>query len=231
MSTGVWRWPKPHQQQPGPIEVFGGAGGAGGEGGVHERECGVVECASSGLILRSLTDKCAGPRLAFGVNETRNELPTGTPSLGLQAPSRVLSKRKLIGLGLLLALAVIGARLLSVPSRMQVVGTIAPDDLAEIRRLVRHELRHWMLPKVEWDNLFYPRYVISSVMEYRAQRLLWAEAHDDGSVDVFAGVSKDVIRDEGHVVSLRKTPKWTITGYAYWASSEVAPPGIHVPPP
>jgi hypothetical protein len=39
-----------------------------------------------------------------------------------------------------------------------------------------------------------------------------------------------VIRDEGHVWSLRKTPNWTITGYAYWASSNVAPAGVHVPP-
>jgi hypothetical protein len=38
-----------------------------------------------------------------------------------------------------------------------------------------------------------------------------------------------VIRDEGHALSLRKTPKWSITGYAYWASSNVAPAGIHVP--
>jgi hypothetical protein len=141
-----------------------------------------------------------------------------------------MSKRKLIGFGLLLALAVIAASLFSGSPRTQVVGTIAPDDLTEIRRLVRLELRFWLLPKVEWDNLLHPRYVINSVREYRVQRILWAEAHGDGSVQVFAGVSKDVIRDEGHVVSLRKIPKWQITGYAYWASSNVAPAGIHVPP-
>jgi hypothetical protein len=141
-----------------------------------------------------------------------------------------MSKRKLIAIGLVLVLAVIGVSLFSSLSPPQVVGTLAPNDLTEILRLVRHDLREHLLPKVEWDNLFYPRYVVSSIREYRAQRILWVEVHDDGRVEVFAGVSRDVIRDEGHVWSLRKTQEWSITGYAYWASSNVAPAGIHVPP-
>jgi hypothetical protein len=141
-----------------------------------------------------------------------------------------MSKRKLIGAGLVLVLAIMSVSLLSPPSRPQVVGTLASNDLTEILRLVRHDLREQLLPKVEWDNLFYPRYVLSSIREYHAQGILWAEVHDDGGVKVFAGASRDVIRDEGHVWSLRKTPNWTITGYAYWASSNVAPAGIRVPP-
>lgn len=144
-----------------------------------------------------------------------------------------MSKRKLIGFGLLLATAIIGIKLLSSPSQkqvIQVVGIIAPDDLAEIQRLAWRELRFHILPKMEWDNLFYPRYVITSVSEYRAQRLLWAEVRDDGSVWVFAGVSKNVICEEGHAIILKKNPNWRTTGYAYWASSNVAPDGIHVPP-
>jgi hypothetical protein len=141
-----------------------------------------------------------------------------------------MRRRKLIGIGLLLVLASIGAILPSHPSRPQVVGTLAPNDLTEILRVVRRDLRDHLLPKVEWNNLLYPRYVFSSVREYHAQHILWAELHDDGGVEVFAGVNKDVIRDEGYVWSLRKSPNWMITGYAYWAISNVAPAGIHVPP-
>ena len=141
-----------------------------------------------------------------------------------------MSKRKLIGVGLLLVLAIIGASLLPPPSRPQVVGTLASSDLTEILRVVRRDLREHLLPRVKWDNLFYPRYVVSSIREYHAQHILWAEVHDDGGVEVFAGVNRDVIRDEGYVWSLRKGPNWMITGYAYWASSNVAPAGIHVPP-
>jgi hypothetical protein len=141
-----------------------------------------------------------------------------------------MGRRKLIGLGLLLAVAIIGVGLLSAPSPPQVIGTLAPDDLSKILQLVRKDLRTRVLPAVKSENLRYPRYVIDSVREYHAQHILWAEVHDDGGVEVFAGVSRDVIRDEGHVWSLRKTPEWSIAGYAYWASSNVAPAGIHVPP-
>jgi hypothetical protein len=141
-----------------------------------------------------------------------------------------MRKRKLIGVGLILVLALIGVSRSSVPSRPQVVGTLASTDLTEILRLVRQDLRENLLPKVEWDNLFHPRYFVRSTREYSAQRILWAEVHDDGEVDVVAGVSRDVIRDEGHVWSLQKSPNWTVTGYGYWGSSNVAPAGIHVPP-
>jgi len=114
--------------------------------------------------------------------------------------------------------------------RTQVIGKIAPDDLDDIERIVRHELRFWILPKLEWDNVYHLDYVVRSVREYEAQRILWAEAKPDGSVEVFAGVSKSVILSEGHVFDLRKQPKWEVTGYAYWASSNVAPHDIHVPP-
>ena len=81
-----------------------------------------------------------------------------------------------------------------------------------------------LLPGVEWDNLRYLRYVIGSVREYRAQHILYGQRFTRMEKSkVFAGVGKDVIHDEGHVWSLSKSPKWEITGYAYWASSNVAP--------
>lgn len=141
-----------------------------------------------------------------------------------------MSKRKLIKVGALLILAIIGWHLLSPPARPQVVGSLASSDLSEILRLVRQDLREKLLPKMEWDDLFYPRYVISSIGEYHAQRILWAEVHPDGEVEVFAGVSKESIPNQGHVWSLRKSANWSVTGYGYWGFSNVAPAGIHVPP-
>jgi hypothetical protein len=114
-------------------------------------------------------------------------------------------------------------------SRAQVVGKLSPEELADVQHLVQLELRSSILPKLEWDNLFHLGYVIRSVREYEAQRILWAEVHSDRSVAVFAGVSKDEIHSEGHAFTLRKNPNWEITGYAYWSSSNVAPADIRVP--
>jgi hypothetical protein len=141
-----------------------------------------------------------------------------------------MSKRKLIKVGALIIFAIIGWHLLSPSDRPQVVGSLASNDLRDVLQLVRQDLRDKVLPKVEWDNLFYPRYVVSSIGEYHAQRILWTEVHPDGEVEVFVGVSKERIHDEGYVWSLRKNPIWKITGYGYWGYSNVAPSGIHVPP-
>jgi len=115
-----------------------------------------------------------------------------------------MSRRKLIGFGVLLSLAVLSACLLSKPSRPQLIGTLAPADLKEILRLVRQDLRSQLLPAVEWDSFRHPGYAITRIKEYYSQHILWAEVHDDGSVDVYAGASKDVIRDEGYVWTFRK---------------------------
>ncbi len=140
------------------------------------------------------------------------------------------SKRKLMLIGLAAALALVSAGVLSAPSHTQVIGTLARPDLTQVLRLVRQDLRARLLPKVEWDGLRYPRYVISGVREYHAQRILWVEAHNDGHVEVFAGLSRAVIRDEGYHWQLRRSPSWTITGGSYWAYSNGAPADMHVPP-
>lgn len=141
-----------------------------------------------------------------------------------------MRKIKIIAVCVFLSVAFVGGVLCLRPvSPTQVVGRIPPNDLREIECLVRRELRFHILPTLEWDNILHPGYVLGSIKEYRAQRILWAEAQSDGSVDVFAGVSKTVIRSEGHAFTLRKSPAWEITGYAYWASSNVAPANIRVP--
>jgi len=141
-----------------------------------------------------------------------------------------MRKIKIIAVCVFLSVGFVGGVLCLRPiSQTQVVGHIPPNDLRVIERLVRRELRVRILPALEWDNVLHPGYVLGSIKEYRAQRILWAEVQSDGSVEVFAGVSKAVIQSEGHAFTLRENPSWEITGYAYWASSNVAPADIHVP--
>jgi hypothetical protein len=141
-----------------------------------------------------------------------------------------MRKRKVIGVFVAL-IVVIASAVLFVPSRhIQVVGTLPPDDLAQIQKIVWRELRFWVLPKLEWENVFYPHYVFRCVRDYERLHILWIDVKPDGSVEVFAGESKATILSHGHVIDLWKHPDWQITGYGYWASSNVAPHDIHVPP-
>lgn len=141
-----------------------------------------------------------------------------------------MRENKFIVVGIFLVVAIVSAVVFSPGPRIQVVGSLPPDDLAQIQKLVQHELRFWILPKLEWDNVYHLGYVFRCVREYEAQRILWVDVKPDGSVEVFAGVSKDVILSEGHAIDLQKQPNWEITGYGYWASSNVAPHDIHIPP-
>jgi hypothetical protein len=141
-----------------------------------------------------------------------------------------MRKRKVIVVSVFLVIAIVGAIVVIPAPRPQVVGALSPVDLAQIQKRVWQELRSDILPKLEWDNIYYPRYVFKSVRDYEAQRILWVEVKPDGSVEVFAGVSKDVIRSEGYVMDFQKDGKWKMTGFAYWGFSNVAPHDMHVPP-
>src|ERR1035438_3140549 len=141
-----------------------------------------------------------------------------------------MRKGIIIAVSVFLAITVaVVVSIVSTP-RIQVVGSLSPDDLDQVLKMVRQELRFWILPKLEWDNIHHLDYVWRQVREYETQRILWVEVKPDGSVEVFAGVSKDVIRSEGHAIDLRKQPNWQITGYGYWGFSNAAPHDIHIPP-
>src|ERR1035437_6482222 len=138
-----------------------------------------------------------------------------------------MRKGIIIAASIFLAIAVVS--IVSTP-RIQVVGSLPPDDLDQLLKMVRKELRFWILPKLEWDNIHHLDYVWRQIREYEAQRILWVEVKPDGSIEVFAGVSKDVIRSEGHAIDLRKQPDWQITGYGYCGCCNDAPHDIHIPP-
>ncbi len=139
-----------------------------------------------------------------------------------------MTKRKLIGFGLIMsALAVISAYVLFAPSRPQVIGRLAPDDLTVVLRLVREDLRRYA-PRAEWDDFRKPGPLIRCARDYQAQRILWVQAHDDGKVEAFAGVSRAAIRDEGYYWQLRRDAKWMITGGAHWENSNCVPAEVQV---
>jgi hypothetical protein len=145
-----------------------------------------------------------------------------------------MRKRKVIIAIVVLIAVIVGAVLLAPAPRVQVVGSLAPDDLAQIKKLVWKEIRDWVLPKLHWDDVYHPRYIPSYVFrgtrDYEALHILWVDVKPDGSVQVFVGASKDTILSEGHVIDLQKNPNWEITGYGYWGFSNAAPHDIHIPP-
>jgi hypothetical protein len=105
--------------------------------------------------------------------------------------------------------------------RPVVVGTLPPEDIEEIQRVVQHALREQIVPSSEYadDPQFYKR----KVKEYEVQRILWIGLQSDGHVEVFAGVSKKAIASEGYNLSLWKDPKWRVTGLSAWGDPQVRP--------
>jgi hypothetical protein len=142
----------------------------------------------------------------------------------------VMRKRKVISIVLILIVVVAGLIFFASSPRIQVVGSLPAKDVAQIRKAVWKEIRFWVFPDFGWDDLHYPRYVFGCIKDYERLHILWIDVKPDRSVEVFVGENKATILSHGHVVDLRKQSDWQISGYAYWASSNVAPQNIHVPP-
>ena len=136
-----------------------------------------------------------------------------------------MTKARLIGVTLLSVLALFGAGALFAPPRTQIVGTLSSDDEAAVLMLARRELRTQLLPKFNWDNMIHPRRFATAISRCWAQHILWVEVYDSEHVRVFAGDSKDSIRDRGCMVVLRNNGKWERTAYTIWWSSNTWSPG------
>ena len=141
--------------------------------------------------------------------------------------------RKVIAVIVVLAIVIVSAIVLTPAPNVQVIGSLPPDDLAQIQKVARKEIRSNVLPRYEWKDVFYPynvfRYTRTCVSQYEALRMLWVEVKPDKSVSVYFGVSKDTILSEGHIVGLCKQQDWQVTGYGYWGISNAAPQDMHVP--
>ena len=138
--------------------------------------------------------------------------------------------RKLIVFWICLMTACIVVGLSFPKPQLQVVGRLSGKDSTEIQRLVRRELGIGLLPEFNLWDLTHPGDVIRRLRQYRRERILWAEVKADGSVLVFVGESKAVIRRGGRVFIARKNGKWTLGEYTYWAGSNVLTGDMNVPP-
>ena len=186
--------------------------------------------------IRSIREGSNTLRLVFDTAALREKSLARPPHLrfdeDVAAEHQERSKRhrwEIIGIIVSLLAVIVVAAILAPEPRVQVVGNLPPDDLQQVLKLTRRELRFHLLPKLEWDDILYLGYVCRSLEEYQATKIQWVEVKPDGGVQVFAGKGRDVVNLGGHVCDFTKMPDWRLTGYGYWASSNVAPRDIHVP--
>ena len=96
--------------------------------------------------------------------------------------------------------------------RTKVFGDLSASDLNEISRLIHHDLRRYELPTLSKQNLENPSYVLSSVKQYSARRILWVDVEDRRTVHAYVGDDKDRIAADGWSYTLRKESGWRIGG-------------------
>jgi hypothetical protein len=113
--------------------------------------------------------------------------------------------------------------------RTKVFGELPASDLNEISRVIHHDLRRFELPTWSKENLKNPRYVLGSIKQYAARRILWVDVQDDRTVRAYVGDNKERIMADGWSYILHKESNWRIGGMAYWASAELAPKDFKVP--
>jgi hypothetical protein len=139
-----------------------------------------------------------------------------------------VNRRKLILAAVVVVVGAVSAVLSSPEPDTQVIGSLAMDDLPNIHRAVRHELR-WLLPQLTRDALLDPAYIFRFVREYHQKHILWVEVLERGKARAYVGVSKTAIRSNGHVFELEQSPQWHVTGGGAWELPLGAPEDMRVP--
>ena len=95
-----------------------------------------------------------------------------------------MRKRKIIAAVVVLIAVMVGAVLLAPAPHVQVVGSLPPDDLAQIQKVVWKEIRFWVLPKLNWDDVYNPRYiphyVFAGFRDYAKLHILWVDKSPTG---------------------------------------------------
>ena len=151
---------------------------------------------------------------------------------------------KLVAFGIMFVAVVAAVGTFTGKPSFQIVGHLSATDVNQVGRLVRHEMRSHLIPYLNWDwdcPRYYgrrPMELLRDIKDYRAQKILWGEAHSDGSVTVFIGLNKSTIRREGYSVSVRKDRgKWELSEvgefgiWSQWVGGpNVMTSNLHVPP-
>jgi len=117
-----------------------------------------------------------------------------------------------VGSGALLCLG--AAVVLLRPSRPEVIGTFTDEDLTEIKRIARAEMRRDVIPDHSLDSIMQLPYALE---RNRGKRMLMIQANPDGTVDVTispASGKDDTLGESYHI--LRGLNGWELKGKGRW---------------
>src|SRR5205814_6163379 len=96
-----------------------------------------------------------------------------------------MRKQKLIVSLSCVILLIVGPICLARVHRTKVFGQLSAADLREIDRVIHRDLRRFELPTASTENLRNPRYVLASLKQYSARRLLWVAVEDQRTVRAY----------------------------------------------
>jgi hypothetical protein len=145
-----------------------------------------------------------------------------------------MRKRKLIGAAILAVL--VGAAFLFWPQpEPQVLGTLRPDDVAQITRMVRAQVsERQMDERSGLLSFFWARSLrwnlrkLQATMRWSSERILSIEVDTNGTVEVSTEI---VPSQSGRYFKLRIGPKgWEIMERGEWHTRAAAPPDKSMQP-
>ena len=132
---------------------------------------------------------------------------------------------------ILLVIVVVGLSLVLVwrpRQQPEVFGTLPREDVSEIVRIVRSEMRHDLLPDFSFARI---RELPSSIRRHWSDRVLSIHAETNGTVKVMTGVVRGPLDGSGNTYKLKRGSKgWEITSRGFWISGlERSPNKITAP--
>ena len=126
----------------------------------------------------------------------------------------VIRRRTCVVIGLVAGFLLgVGTLWLVSPPNVQVIGALAPKDVAEISELVHREMGQGgpILPNYSWRSI---RGAPREYLRRRSHRILSMDVAGDGTVEVRAGGST-----AGTTYILRKGPAgWEVASRRFWKS-------------
>ena len=141
-----------------------------------------------------------------------------------------MRKRKIV---LVLILIVVSSWWLIWPAKIRVIGSLPPQDVQEIQKLVWPDVKAIEFPLMEWDDIHHLRYVYNGLTRYARLHVLWIEVKDPRYVRVIIGLNTNTLASDGWDFMVRKMEaggKWQITGTAYWGMPSAAPSDFRIIP-
>ncbi len=126
-----------------------------------------------------------------------------------------MRKRIIIALAVVAVLVTV-MLLLPPQSPPKVFGVLAREDVAEITRIVRREMRRDVFHSLSFGSV---QELPAILRRYCSDRILSIHAGTNGTVEVMTGVIRGPLNGGGSTYELKRGPKgWEITGRGFWMS-------------